>query len=98
MALQDIKDYVDIENEEPWLSFTFKGKPMKFNFEVNDDWVDALIFRTFTELLKKSDPSKIYLYYDLGGEDCIIACVKKIQFECLKSNGIKFVPLVAADL
>lgn len=93
LSLQDIKDHVDIENNEAWLSFTFKGKPMKLNFEVQDDWVDTSIFRRFTELLKESDPSKIYLYYDLGGQDCIIACVKKTEFECLKSNGINFVPL-----
>ena len=93
LSLQDIKDYVDIENDEAWLTFTFKGKPMKLDFHVQDDWIDTSIFRKFTELLQESDLSKIYLYYDLGGQDCIIACVRKTEFECLQSKGINFVPL-----
>jgi len=93
LSLQDIKDYVDVENGKAWLSFTFKGKPTRVNFEVHDDWVDTEIFKKFVELLNESDPSKLYLYYDLGGQDCIISCVKKTEFQCLKSGGVNFVPL-----
>ena len=60
--------------------------------KVKDDWVDPTIFGRFVELLRQSDPSKIYIYYDLGGQDCIIGCVTKSAFECLKSQGLKFVP------
>ena len=47
----------------------------------------------FVDLLAKSDPSKIYLYYDLHGQDCLIACVTKTQFAGLKTAGIAFRPL-----
>jgi hypothetical protein len=93
LILQDIKDYVDLDKSEAWLSFTFNRRPIKMNLAVNDDWVDAAVFRKFVELLKEADPSKIYLYYDLGGQDCVFGCVKKTEYECLRSQGVKFVPL-----
>jgi len=93
LRLDDIKDYVDVEHEKAWLSFNFKGRPMKFNLKVEDDWVDATIFGKFVELLRESDSSKIFIYYDLEGQDCLIGCVKKSELECLQSKGLKFVPL-----
>lgn len=94
LVLQDINDYVNCEARKSWLAFTFKGRPMKINLRVNDDWVDPTIFTKFVELLKESDPDKIYLYYDLGGgQDCVLTCVKKTEFECLTNQGLKFVPL-----
>lgn len=91
--LEDIKDHVDLESDVAWLSFKFKGKEMKFDLKVQDDWVDATIFGKFVELLKESDPSKLYIYYDLGGQDCIIGCVTRSEFDCLRSKGMKFTPL-----
>jgi hypothetical protein len=93
LSLENIQDHVDVEEGEAWLSFTFKGRPIRIDCAVKDDWVDPTIFGRFVELLKQSDPSKVYIYYDLGGQDCIIGCVTKIDFECLKSRGLKFVPL-----
>jgi hypothetical protein len=98
LVLQDIQDHVDVEHNEAWLSFTFKGRPMKIDLKVNDDWVDTTIFARFVELLREADSSKIYLYYDLGGgQDCVLSCVKKTEYDCLKSQGIKFVPLTPAN-
>jgi hypothetical protein len=94
LVLHDIKDHVDLMNSEAWLSFTFAGRPMKIDLTVNDDWVDVAVFAKFIELLEESDPSKIYLLYDLGGgQDCLLSCVTKTEFECLQSEGIEFVPL-----
>lgn len=93
LPLRDIKDHVDFEKSEAWITFTFKGRPMKVDLTLNDDWVDTTIFARFVELLKESDPSRIYLYNDWGGQDCLLVCVKKTEFECLQREGIKFVPL-----
>ena len=93
LKLEDIKDHVDVDGDLAWLSFKFKGKEMKYDLKVQDDWVDATIFSKFVELLKESDPSKLYIYYDLKGQDCIIGCVTKNEFECLKSKGMEFTAL-----
>jgi len=93
LRLENIQDHVDIENKQAWLSFSFKGRPIKIDCKVEDDWVDATIFGKFVELLKQSDPTKTYIYYDLGGQDCLIGCVSRTQFDCLKDLGLKFEPL-----
>lgn len=93
LMLQNIEDHVDVEKNQAWLSFTFRGKRIKFECKVKDDWVDPAVFGRFVQLLSQSDPSKIYIYHDLGGQDCIIGCVTRSEFECLKSQGLKFVPL-----
>lgn len=93
MHFDNVKDYIDIDEEKAWFSFTFQGKEIKINCKVDDDWLDASIMTTFVKLLRKADPSKIYVYYDLGGQDFIIGCVKIDEFKKLKSSGIKFGPL-----
>ena len=93
LRLEDVKDHVDIEAGEAWLSFRFKGKQIKLDWKVRDDWVDETIFHKFAELLKEADPSKMYIYYDLEGQDCIVGCVTKKDFECLRSKGMKFTAL-----
>jgi len=77
LHLENIRDYVDVENEVAWFSFSFKGQEIKVECKVEDDWVDTIIFAKFVELLNTADPSKVYIYYDLGGQDCIIGCVSK---------------------
>jgi hypothetical protein len=93
LQLLDIEDHVDVARNQAWLSFTFRGRPLKFDCKVSDDWVDPSIFGSFIRLLKESDPSKIYVYHDLGAQDCVIGCVTRSEFESLKNQGLKFVPL-----
>jgi len=93
LTLENLKDHVDVEKHQAWLSFTFRGKPMKIDCKVHNDWVDPWVFVKFVELLKQSDPSKIYIYYDLGGQDSLIGCVSRSEFECLQKLDPKFEPL-----
>ena len=93
LVLDNIKDYVDIEEEEAWLSFTFHGEPIKIAYTVDDDWVDAKVFDKFVELLGVADPSKVYIADTSGGgQDMLIGCVTKEQLERLNSYGLKFAP------
>ena len=93
LSLENFQDSVDVEKKEAWLSFTFRGKAIKIPCEVQDDWVDPTIFGRFVELLAQSDSAKTYVYYDLGGQDCLIGCVTKEQLKSLNRQGIRFVPL-----
>ncbi len=93
LTLENIQDYVDVENKEAWLSFSFQGRDIKIPCEVTDDWVDPSVFSRFVELLGQSDASKVYVSYDLGGQDCLIGCVTKEDLTKLNRGGIRFVPL-----
>ena len=66
------------------MSFKLKGESIRIDCAVNDDWVDPNIFGHFVRLLAKSDPSKIYFYYNLGGQDCIIGCLDKVNYDILR--------------
>ena len=55
-------------------------------------------FAPFVDLLEKTDPNKLFLYYSLFGQDCIIACATEIQYKNLRSAGINFEPLKAEKL
>jgi hypothetical protein len=93
LPIENIRDHIDVEGRSAWLTFAYRGQDIRINCKVKDDWVDPELFAHFVDLLAKSDPSKIFLYYDLRGQDCIIACVTKAQFAALKRAGIGFRPL-----
>jgi len=93
LPLINIRDRVDVQAKKASFSFSFQGRETTVQCKVQDDWVDAGIFAKFVELLNVADPSKIYIYYDLGGQDCIIGCVSKEDLKRLNAKGIRFVPL-----
>lgn len=93
LPIENIRDYVDIESEIAWIEFDFHGQPIHIDCEVKDDWVDGKLFKHFVDLLAKSDPSKIFVYYDLHAQDCILACVAKSDLAKLTQSGIAFIPL-----
>jgi hypothetical protein len=93
LPLDNIKDHVDMERGEVWLSFSFKGEEIKIQCEAQGDWVDEAIFGRLVSLLNQSDPSKVFIEYYAGGQDCIIGCVTREELERLKKNGIEFAPL-----
>jgi len=85
LPLSDLKDHVDLREGQAWLQFQCNGELIRIDCMVEDDWVDTNIFKTFVDLLTKHDPSKLFVYYDLGGQDCIIGCATSEGFEKLKA-------------
>jgi len=93
LVIRDARDQVDLEAGTASLDFEHSGKPVHIDFKVNDDWVDPAVFSHFVRLLALSDPSKLFLYHDTGGQDCIIACVTRDQFAALTKAGVEVAPL-----
>lgn len=90
LQLEDISDQVDLESGKASFSFRFNGNDITIDCRVDDDWVDAVIFASFVEMLRKSDPSRVYIHFDLGGQDGLIGCVSRADFESLRKNGVRF--------
>jgi hypothetical protein len=90
LVIENSRDQVDVEAGVANLDFELSGKPVHIDLKVNDDWVDVAVLSHFVRLLAVADPSKIYLYHDMGGQDCLIACVKRDEFAALKKAGVKF--------
>lgn len=93
LPLMSIEDYVDIEEGSAWLAFKLDGRAIKIDCEVKDDWVDPKIFGHFVRLLATKDSSKIFFYYDLGGQDCIIGCLDRQNYKKLRGLIPKVEPL-----
>jgi hypothetical protein len=84
LPLSDIQDHLDISEGTAWLRFNCQGKPVQIDCEVRDDWVDTSLFGHFVDLLAKRDPKRLFIYYDLGGQDCVIGCVAREQYAALQ--------------
>lgn len=90
LVLENLRDQVDIEAEIASLDFDYAGEPMHIDLKVNNDWADPAVFSLFVRILATADPSKLFLYHDAGGQDCIIACVTRDQFVALREAGLEF--------
>lgn len=72
--LEEIKDYVDIDERKAWLSFRLDGKDYEWKASVADDWVDPQILSQIAQLFADRQAGKRFTYLDLGGQDCLIGC------------------------
>lgn len=90
LVIENARDRVDLEAGIASLDFECSGERVHVVPKVNDDWVDPGVLSYFVRLLEISDPSKVFLYYDLKGQDCVIACVTRDQFAALRKAGVDF--------
>jgi hypothetical protein len=93
IIIENLRDQVDLEAGTANLDFDHDGKPVHIDFKVNDDWLDPAALSLFVRMLALSDPSKLFIYHDTKGQDCVIACVTRGQFLALKKAGVHFDPL-----
>lgn len=93
LALEDVRDYVDIEAGMASVGFTLDGETHDVICEVDGDWVDARIFGLLNELLAATDPSKTFLYLDLGGQMFLTGCVTHENLRRLRELGVDARPL-----
>lgn len=96
LPLENIKDYVDVEEERAELSFTLDGQAHAWQAKVSDDWVDSTIIERLVTLHEQRQSQKHYIYCGLG-QDCLIGCVTDEQLNqlnfLLKPTGNRFVAL-----
>lgn len=72
LKFENVKDYVDIEEEKAWVSFTFNEKDYKWNLEVDDDWVDTNLFSKIVNLTKEINSKGRFTYFNTGGQNAVI--------------------------
>jgi len=90
LPITDINSHVDFDEEAAWLSFRMDGKAFKWAAEVDSDWVDTTVLSSFAQLLEKRATGKIYTHYDLGGQDCLIACSTPTQLGRLMTEALLY--------
>jgi hypothetical protein len=93
LPLSDIEDHVDMDGGKGWLRFKCRGESIHIPCTVDSDWVDTSVFGNFVDLLAKCEPSKLFTFYGLDGQDCIIGCTTRQQYERLRQVIPKVEPL-----
>ena len=54
LGLTNMRDQVDLEEEVAWLEFDHQGQRVRWEFEVDDDWLDPTILIKYDDLLESS--------------------------------------------
>ena len=92
LPLENIRDHVDLDNDEAWLEFSLDGKDYHWDAFVEDNWADTDILCKFAVLLEERKCGKGFVYLDLGGQDCLLGCITTGQMDMLKKvTGLSFV-------
>ena len=55
LGLTDITDYVDLEEQSAWVEFSFQGERLRWEAEVDDDWLDPLHYRKVRPVTEKGE-------------------------------------------
>jgi|TARA_B110000116_G_C16588167_1_gene469387 hypothetical protein len=92
LKFENVKDYVDIEEEKAWVSFTFNGKDYKWNLKVDNDWVDTDLFSKIVNLTENNNSKGRYTYFDTGGQNAVIGFETAESLKEIKNKtGLKIV-------
>jgi len=94
LPLTQVCDHVDIDERSAWVSFVLDGKEIKFDLAFDNDWLDTTFLGKLNKLLREREPSKLFVYYDLGGQSCVVGCVTTESFAKLKEHGVRFVEVM----
>lgn len=76
LHLIDLNDYVDIDKNEGWVSFSFNDKIYKWNLIVDDDWFDMSLIHKLNNLLFENGYEKKFAIAVLD-QSCFISFLTK---------------------
>ncbi|MBB3111938.1 hypothetical protein FHS18_004006 [Paenibacillus phyllosphaerae] len=82
IEIGEIEDYVDIMEEVVWVSFTFKGERLKWEIEVDDDWMDLNVLAKLSGLIER-ELGKRLVFTDSHGQSILILCLDDGQLRAL---------------
>ena len=86
LKFENIKDYVDIEKGEAWVSFTLNSIRYKWDLTVDDDWVDTTLFSKIVDLTKRQNTKGKYTFYSTGGQNIVIGFETPEELEKIKKE------------
>ncbi len=91
LPIENIRDWVDVENGDAWIEFELNGETMHWGARIKEDWIDPEIVSHFCALLSAQNRTRRYTYFDLKGQDCLIGCATEEELRRLrKETGLRF--------
>jgi hypothetical protein len=90
LIFKDLKDYVDIEEEKAWVSFSINEDKYKWDLKVDNDWADGDLFDRVQTLTKKYKTQGKFTYFDTGGQDFVLGYHSENELKKIKeATGLK---------
>lgn len=80
LELSDITDRVDFDNGQAWVEFTYRGKRIHWDLEVDNDWMDPEVVRQYAVLLRDSG-SDVRLHHQNSGQSNLIGAFTPDQYQ-----------------
>lgn len=93
LELTDVQDGTTSDGERAWLSFSVDGRPHRWTFVVEDDWLDPSILSRFAALLRSREGDRRLMRVGLGGQDTLLFVMAPTQARSLaEMAGIALEP------
>lgn len=90
LPLTELRDHVDIENEEAWVEFKLEGQTVHWDLEVSDDWLASSLYTRLQELVVPRAAGKKFFIVALG-QDSLVCFGDAAMKEALsKLSGLEF--------
>jgi hypothetical protein len=90
IPLTSLCDHVDIENGEAWVEFILDGKPVHWDLEVDNDWLDPNLYTKMQNLAIARGGGKKFFITALG-QDSLISFGNPAMKDTLSDiSGLKF--------
>jgi hypothetical protein len=97
LAIADLNDQVDIEAGEAWVQFKVGDGFVRWDFQVNDDWLDPEVLLKYDELLERSGASvRVYSNHRDYGQSALLGAFRpddKARFDAL--TKIRLTPIAS---
>jgi hypothetical protein len=92
IKFENVKDYVDVEAEKAWVSFSVRGVKYKWDLRVDNDWVDETLFTRIVQLTNKLKTEGKFTYFDTGGQNAVIGFETPAKrAEIVKATGLEII-------
>ena len=96
LGLTEIRDHVDIGEESAWVEFTCDGERIRWDPEVNDDWMDPVVIVNYDRLLKaKGKTLRLYSNHEDFGQSALFAAFSAEDFR--KFDALSKVKLLSTE-
>lgn len=90
LKFENLKDYVDVEKENAWVSFSVRGKNYRWNLEIDNDYADPALFTKVVELTRTLNTKGRFTYFNTGGQNAVIGFESPESREAIiKATGLK---------
>ena len=94
LLISQLEDDVNIDEGVAWVSFMYKGDRLRWDLEIENDWLDWALLSKLSGLLERTSPKRQYLFRALGQNSLIAYFSEDEKFRLEAATGLEWEWLV----